>query len=120
MKLPTDPKSIWDKKPPPPPPNPKNYPNLFPEYVYAMVNRVEEDENNFKFIYLINPHKNDSTGYNFNIDSTTKNVKVAPDGKKDITRIVTRYDGSGELKIELNDFIKYFGCYEIGGTKKNI
>lgn len=106
-KLPTDIKTIWQVTPPPPN-TPKNHPSLIPDHAYAMVTSVEEDNDHYKYINLRNPHMNGSVDYSINPQTNKRG------------RIITPSPEKGKLKMELNDFIKYFGYYEIGKVKKEI
>ena len=85
------------------------------KHAYAIVENVEEGEGparniegkfdgtclgNFKFIVLQNPHANQ--GF--------EKYKFDEDNKK-LKRI--EIPNTGKLRIELNDFLKYFRCYDI-------
>ncbi len=95
--------------------NPKKYAGLIGKHAYAIVENVEEGEGparniegkfdgtclgNFKFIVLQNPHANQ--GF--------EKYKFDEDNKK-LKRI--EIPNTGKLRIELNDFLKYFRCYDI-------
>ncbi len=95
--------------------NPKNYAGLVGKHAYAIVENVEEGEGparniegkfdgtfvgNFKFIVLQNPHAHQGfEEYKFDEDSKKlKHIEIP---------------NTSKLRIELNDFLKYFRCYDI-------
>ncbi len=95
--------------------SPKKYAGLIGKHAYAIVENVEEGEGparniegkfdgtfvgNFKFIVLQNPHARQ--GF--------EEYKFDEDNKK-LKRI--EIPNTGKLRIELNDFLKYFRCYDI-------
>lgn len=95
--------------------NPKNYAGLIGKHAYAIVENVEKGEGparntagkfddkgvgTFKFIVLQNPHA-DKGFEEYNFDEHDKKLK----------RI--EISNGGKLRIELNDFLKYFRCYDI-------
>lgn len=93
---------------------------------YAMVIKVEEDSSHFKYIHLRNPNMDDKVEYeNDNLDfDRDENIILDPvTGRRRIQRIDndhTSPNHKGRVKMELNDFIKYFGILEIGTVKIKI
>lgn len=95
--------------------SPKKYAGLIGKHAYAIVENVEKGEGpardtagkfddkgvgTFKFIVLQNPHA----------DKGFKEYKFDEHDKK-LKRI--EISNGGKLRIELNDFLKYFRCYDI-------
>ena len=106
--------------------NHKPHDTLMAEHSYAMVIKVEEDSRHFKYIHLRNPHMNDKVEYdndNLNFDQD-ENITLDPaTERRQIQRIDdvnTSPNDKGRVKMELNDFIKYFGNLEIGTVKTKI
>ena len=106
--------------------NHKPHDTLIAEHSYAMVVKVEEDSRHFKYIHLRNPHMNNKVEYDnldFDEDENIKLDQGQDTGKRiQIRRIevVTSPNDKGRVKMELNDFIKYFGNLEIGTVKIKI
>lgn len=104
--------------------NHKPHNALIAEHSYAMVIKVEEDSRNFKYIHLRNPHMNDKVEYangNLNFDQDG-NIELGQATEKiqRIDDVNTSPNDKGRVKMELNDFIKYFGNLEIGTVKIKI
>ncbi len=83
----------------------KNYPGLMGRHAYAVVEKVEEDKNGvdcngkkatIKYVCLQNPH-----AYEGFLKYTGR--KKYRDGQIN----------GGKLRMELNDFLKYFKCYDV-------
>lgn len=104
-------RTIWQKKDG----SPKRYAGLFPNHSYAIIEDVEESKpekvdiyGNIKFKYIIlkNPHSR----VGFEEYQSTKEI-VEGKIKSKIKRMES--NTSGKIKIELHDFMNYFGSYEI-------
>ena len=96
--------------------NPKKYAGLIGKHSYAIIEKVEEGtgpmrdtqtekfdgtvDGNFKFVWLQNPH------------ATAGFEKYEAKFPKGLERIKIEQNG-GKLKMELNDFLKYFRSYDI-------
>lgn len=75
-----------------------------------MVDSVNEDSEHYKYITLQNPHMEEDVDYK---KETTGKIVVSRTKKPRIVREKNMHSKNGRLVIELNDFIKYFGSYEV-------
>lgn len=101
--------------------SPKNHPGLVKMHSYAMVDSVMEDGEHYKYVILQNPHMENPAGYRVNKSFKIKKVKLSS-SKSSIQRQENpKYQNlsNGQLKIELNDFIKYFVSYDICSKTKD-
>lgn len=94
--------------------NQKDYPGLFDDHIYAIVEKVETGPGilidpktmaktkggTFKYICIRNPHAEEG----FEEYDITKGGKIK--------RIEIKNNG-GKLRMELNDFLKYFESYDV-------
>lgn len=95
--------------------SPKNYPGLIKMHAYAMVGSVMEDSKHYKYIILQNPYMEDLTEYR--VDESFKIKKVKSSDKSGMPKYQNL--SHGQLKIELDDFIKYFASYDVCSKTKD-